>query len=143
MLPALRCGIDQIEIDRVLAGMARFGERFTRRFFTEAERRDCGDAPLPRLAERYAARIAAKEAVAKALGTGIGPVSWREIEIRSGANGRPYLVLHGAAAACAGMQGLRNWDISLTHARHTACAMAVAWGMAQAEAGAQPDDAVC
>lgn len=115
-----RCGIDMIEIDRVAAGIDRFGERFLRRFFTEGERADCGEQP-----HRLAARIAAKEAVAKALGTGIGAVKWVEIEIRL-ENARPTLVLHGGAAAVAAELGLMEWDVSLTHTRDYAAAVVVA-----------------
>lgn len=118
----LRCGIDMIENQRVAEGIERFGERFLMRFFTAGERADCDDQP-----HRLAARIAAKEAVAKALGTGIGDVKWVEIEIRvNNPRKRPTLILHGAAAECAAALGLTEWDISLTHTRDTACAVAVA-----------------
>jgi holo-[acyl-carrier protein] synthase len=73
-----------------------------------------------------AARLAAKEAVGKALGTGIGEVGWREIEVICDNRGRPWLHLHGHAAALAGELGLAVWDISLTHTRSHAAAMVVA-----------------
>jgi holo-[acyl-carrier protein] synthase len=118
----IRCGIDLIEIARVEAGINRLGERFLNRFFTAGERADCADQP-----HRLAARLAAKEAVAKALGTGIGAVAWRDIEIRSdNPQGRPILHLHGAAAAVAAELGLTQWDVSLTHTREHASAVAVA-----------------
>ena len=117
----LRCGIDSLEISRVEEGIARFGERFFNRFFTSGERADCGDR-----AHRLAARIAAKEAVAKALGTGIGEVGWRDIEIRGDERGRPMLLLHGAAARHALALGLTQWDVSLTHTQTDASAVAVA-----------------
>jgi holo-[acyl-carrier protein] synthase len=120
----LRCGIDMIEHERVAGGIQRLGERFLNRFFTPGEREDCEDQP-PRLA----ARLAAKEAVAKALGTGIGDVRWVEIEIRvNNPRKRPQLILHGAARAIAEEQGLTEWDISLTHTREYASAVAVATG---------------
>jgi holo-[acyl-carrier protein] synthase len=119
----LRCGIDLIEIARVKAGIDRFGERYLNRFFTAEERRDCADQP-----HRLAARLAAKEAVSKALGTGIGDISWREIEVISDARGRPVLRLYGAAAALSESLGLHEWDISLTHALDHAAAVAVAQG---------------
>lgn len=118
----LRCGIDTIECERIAKGIERLGERFLQRFFTPGERADCADAP-----HRLAARFAGKEAVAKALGTGIGDVRWVEIEIRvNNPRRRPTLHLHGAAAELARQQGLTQWDISLTHTREYASAMAVA-----------------
>ncbi len=110
-----------IEIVRVREGIARFGERWLNRFFTADERAYCADQP-----HRLAARLAAKEAVAKALGTGIGDISWREIEILGDARGRPTLTLHGAAADLAVSLGLTAWDVSLTHTRESAAAMVVA-----------------
>lgn len=118
----VRCGIDLIDICRVAEGIERFGERFLQRFFTPGERADCEDRP-----GRLAARLAAKEAVAKALGTGIGAVRWRDIEVRcDGKDGRPELHLHGAAAGVAGGLGLTQWDVSLTHTDGQAAAVAVA-----------------
>jgi len=117
----IRCGIDLVENRRVEEGIARLGERFLNRFFTAGERADCDDKP-----QRLAARLAGKEAVSKAFGTGIGVVSWVEIEIRCGERGRPILHLHGAAAALAEELGLREWDISLTHTKEYASAVAVA-----------------
>ncbi len=118
----LRCGVDLLSVERVASGMERHGERFLRRFFTSGERADCGEIPL-----RLAARLAAKEAVAKALGTGIGPISWRDIEIRNDSErGRPQLHLHGAAATEAATLGLREWDISLSHTAEYALAFVVA-----------------
>lgn len=120
----LRCGIDMIEHERIEQGMERLGERFLNRFFTPGERQDCDDKPY-----RLAARLAAKEAVAKALGTGIGDVSWKEIEIRvNNPRKRPVLHLHGAAAELAAEMGLTQWDVSLTHASEYAAAVAVAIG---------------
>jgi holo-[acyl-carrier protein] synthase len=117
----LRCGIDMIEIQRVEAGINRLGERFLNRFFTLGEREDCHDKP-----SRLAARLAAKEAVAKALGTGIGDVGWREIEIRcNNDRGRPTLFLHGAAAQVSAELAITQWDISLTHTAEYASAVAV------------------
>lgn len=117
----LRCGIDLIENQRIADGIARFGDRFLNRFFTPNERAECEDQP-----HRLAARLAAKEAVAKALGTGIGDVGWRDIEIRADERGRPRLILHNAAAALSAELGLTEWDVSLTHTRVYASAVAVA-----------------
>lgn len=120
----IRCGIDLIETRRIADGIDRFGERFLNRFFTPGEREDCKDAP-----QRLAARFAAKEAVSKALGTGIGVVRWHEIEIRgNNPQGRPTLTLHGEAERVAASLGLTEWDISLTHLAEYASAVAVATG---------------
>lgn len=118
---ALRCGIDLIEIARIEGGIARLGERFLNRFFTPAERAACEDRP-----HRLAARLAAKEAVAKALGTGIGAVRWVDIEILNGAGGRPVLNLYGEAQRAADALGITAWDVSLTHTGATAGAVAIA-----------------
>src|SRR5690606_4682365 len=104
----LRCGIDMIEHERVANGIERLGERFLNRFFTAGEREDCEDKP-----HRLAARLAAKEAVSKALGTGIGDVSWKEIEIRvNNPRKRPVLILYGAAAKLSEEMGFKEWDVS-------------------------------
>ncbi len=119
----IRCGIDMIEHARVERGIARLGERFMRRFFTEGERADCEDVP-----HRLAARLAAKEAAGKALGTGIGDVRWVDLEVRVNTpRKRPVLLLHGAAQALADELGIRAWDVSLTHAETYAAAMVVMW----------------
>ncbi len=118
----LRCGIDMIENERVARGIERLGERFLNRFFTAGEREDCDDKP-----HRLAARLAAKEAVAKALGTGIGDVGWKDIEIRcNNPRKRPVLLLHGPAAELSQEMGLTEWDVSLTHTEVYASAVAVA-----------------
>lgn len=75
-----------------------------------------------------AARFAAKEAAAKALGCGIGDVSWLEIEIRSDARRAPYLVLAGEGERLAKEQGLTTWSVSLSHAENMAIAFVVAMG---------------
>jgi len=116
-------GVDLIEIERFQAAVSRHGSRFLERVFTEMELKEAGDRPAS-----LAARFAAKEAVAKALGTGIGPVSWREIEIRRGSARQPLLSLHGAAAQLAAEMGLTEWSISLSHSQSTAIAVAFAAG---------------
>ncbi len=118
----IRCGIDMIECERIAAGIERQGERFLKRFFTLDERQDCHDKP-----HRLAARFAGKEAVGKALGTGIGDMRWVDIEIRvDDARGRPSLVLHGKARTLADELGLNEWDISLSHTDALAIAIVVA-----------------
>lgn len=118
----LRCGIDMIEHERVRGGIERLGERFLRRFFTAGEREDCHDQ-----AHRLAARLAGKEAVSKAIGTGIGDIRWIDIEIRvNNPRKRPILTLHGEAQRIATEMGLTEWDVSLSHSKEYAMAVAVA-----------------
>lgn len=121
-------GIDAIEPARIAATIARWGERFLGRVFTSAERALCHDR-----ATSLAARFAAKEATAKVLGTGLGDVAWREIEILANERGRPILVLHGAAATRAAILGLRHWSVSLTHLNGLALAFVVATAAGAAE----------
>lgn len=116
----LRVGLDLIEIERIERAMTRHGERFLRRFFTEREVAICEGQPF-----RLAARVAAKEAAAKALGCGIGDVRWVDIEIGQDARQRPLLILHGAAADLAAALGLTEWEVSLTHSGDQAAAVVV------------------
>jgi holo-[acyl-carrier protein] synthase len=119
----LKTGIDIIEIHRIQSALDRHGERFLKRIFTEAEIFECrGKAPA------LAVRFAAKEAASKALGTGIGPIAWREVETLHKWSGEPYLVLHGAAAEIAKEQGLEVWAVSLSHSQDNAVAVVVATG---------------
>jgi holo-[acyl-carrier protein] synthase len=112
-----------IEIERVRQAIQRHGERFLRRIFTAGELAETAGNPAS-----LAARFAAKEAAAKALGTGIGPVSWQEIEVSRGPARQPILHLSGAAARLAADQGLTIWSISLSHTQTHAVAMVVATG---------------
>lgn len=120
--PALAIGVDAVEIARVAEAMARFGPRFLDRVFTAAEQARAAGRPAA-----FAARFAAKEAAAKALGTGIGPIGWRSIEIRNDARGKPYLILHDAAARHARDAGFGEWHLSLTHTRALAMAFVVGY----------------
>ena len=88
----IRTGVDLIEVDRIDRAILRHGNRFFERFFTARELVEAsGHTPA------LAARFSAKEAVAKALGTGIGDVGWKDIEITKGKSKEPILVLHGPA----------------------------------------------
>jgi holo-[acyl-carrier protein] synthase len=118
---ALAAGVDLIEIERFQATLQRYGERFLKRVYTPGELADVQDNPAS-----LAARFAAKEAVSKALGTGIGPVRWQEIEILRGPARQPVLHLHGAAAQIATELNLTTWSISLSHTAAHAIAIAVA-----------------
>ncbi len=119
----LRTGIDLVDIERMRLMLERHGERFLRRVFTPQELSDAGDRP-----SSLAARFAAKEAVSKALGTGIGAVAWQEIEVLSTPSREPRLALHGAAQRLAEEQGLSTWALSLSHTEHYAVAQVVAMG---------------
>ena len=119
-MSAYGTGVDLIEIPRIRAVLESRGSRFLHRIYTERERDYCGG----RVAE-LAVRFAAKEAVMKALGTGMRGVGWREIEILANARGKPVVLLHGRARARANRTGLRDIDVSLTHARELACAFVV------------------
>ena len=117
----LKSGIDIIEIPRIQAALERHGERFLKRVFTELEVFECRGR-----AEALAVRFAAKEATSKALGTGIGPIAWKEVETLHKWSGEPYLVLYGAAERIAKERGLVVWSVSLSHSRENAIAVVVA-----------------
>jgi holo-[acyl-carrier protein] synthase len=126
-------GIDLIEINRIEKALERHGERFLKKIFskTELERlvKFKERKVNPRLiAAELAARFAAKEACSKALGTGIGPVSWIEMEILNEPSGKPVLRLSGKAAQIAGFLGYTSWSVSLTHSNEMAGAVVVAAG---------------
>lgn len=116
-------GVDLVDISRVREAMERHGDSFVARIFTKAEQRDCGGR-----VSSLAARFAAKEAVAKALGCGIGGVGWLDIEIRSDEKKTPYLVLHGEGERLANELRLLNWSVSLSHTESQAVAFVVATG---------------
>jgi holo-[acyl-carrier protein] synthase len=121
MEQALRTGVDLLEISRLKEAIERHGERFLARIFTRAERELCAGN-----FSSLAARFAAKEAVAKALGTGFGAVAWTDIEILRADSGAPLLYLHGKARSLSDQLGLTQWSISLSHTRENAIAMVVA-----------------
>ena len=114
-------GIDVVEIDRIQAVLARFGERFLRRVYTERERERYRNRP-----SELAARFAAKEAVMKVLGTGVRGIRWRDIEVLPNRRGKPIVVLYETAAARAAFLGFSHVAISLTHSRSEAMAVVVA-----------------
>jgi len=119
----IRSGVDMIEVERIDRAILRHGNRFFDRFYTERELIDSnGHTPA------LAARFAAKEAVAKALGTGIGDVGWKQIEIVNGPRREPHVRLHGSAGDLAARLGLSHWSISLSHTHEHAVAVAFAYG---------------
>ncbi len=117
----LRTGFDIIEVYRVDEAILSHGERFLERVYTESELVEA-NGRTPSLA----ARLAAKEAVSKALGCGIGKVGWRDIEITRDQQRRPLLRLYGPAQALAAEMGLEEWSLSLSHTHDHAAAVVVA-----------------
>jgi holo-[acyl-carrier protein] synthase len=117
----VRVGTDLIEIERIRRALDRY-ERFRERCFTEAERAYCDSRPNP--AESYAGRFAGKEAVGKALGFGVARAfAWKEIEIVG--TPKPAVRLSGRLAARAAAVGVASLDLSMTHSRELAQAVAV------------------
>jgi holo-[acyl-carrier protein] synthase len=122
----LSTGVDLIEIARVERALERYGERFLHRVFTPDE-----IAYARRRPSELAARFAAKEAVAKALGVGMrmmaaGGIEWHEAEIVGDHRGKPLVLLSGRAAQRAGELGLTEWAVSLSHTNEHAIAFVVA-----------------
>jgi holo-[acyl-carrier protein] synthase len=117
-------GTDLIEIDRIKNSVERYGERFLERVFTPGEVEYC--MRKKGSAESFAARFAAKEAGAKALGTVISRgISWKEIEVRREPGERPTLHWSGRAAERAAEMGIVRTELSLTHSRTVAMAVVV------------------
>jgi len=112
-------GVDVVDVDRFAALLER-QPTLAGRLFTAAERADAGDAP-----ERLAARFAAKEALLKALESGLGAARWHDIEVRKRDSGAPYLALHGAAADLCATRGVERLLLSLSHTATTATAFVV------------------
>lgn len=118
-------GTDLTEVARVRRSVERFGSRFLDRIYTPGELAYCLRKKDP--AESLAARFAAKEAGAKALGTGISHgVTWQEFEVRREPGGKPSLWLSGRAAELAAQLGINRLSLSLTHTRDLAMAVVIA-----------------
>ncbi len=117
-------GIDLVEIGRIQQSMDRYGQRFLDRVYTAAEQAYC--LRKRKSAESFAARFAAKEAGAKALGTGIRHgVNWLEIEVGREPDGKPRLQFHGRAAEFAARLGVAHAALSITHTAGLAMASVV------------------
>ena len=116
----VQIGVDIIEIGRIQTAIDRWGERFFTRVYTPAERAHCRNR-IPELA----ARFAAKEAVMKALGTGIRGVGWQEIEVLPNPDGKPLVYLYGGARRKAEELGLCDLAISLSHSKEYAIASVI------------------
>lgn len=120
---AIYCGVDIVEIDRIKNSLEINGAGFRDRVFTAAEIGYCESRKAARF-ESYAARFAAKEAVSKAFGTGLGKVGWRDIEVLNDENGKPYVVLSATAKDIFDrMKGL-GISLSLSHCKQYAIAYA-------------------
>jgi holo-[acyl-carrier protein] synthase len=120
-------GVDLIEVERIAHSIERYGERFLHRVYTDHEIAYCRGRRVS--AESFAARFAAKEAGAKALGTGISRgVTWNEFQVARNPGGRPVLELRGRAALLAKELGVRAISLSLTHTGSLAMATVVMEG---------------
>ncbi len=119
-------GVDIVEVARIERLISRFPERFPRRVFTPSEIEYCFERAVP--AESLAARLAAKEAVYKALSPGIEVLNWQEIEVISGQGGRPGLKISGKTSETADKLNITGWHISLSHERNYALASVLAEG---------------
>lgn len=122
----LTSGVDIVEIERLEGAVERHGTRLLERIFTPQELAEVKGNPAS-----LAVRFAAKEAVSKALGTGIGAVNWHDIEILRGPAREPKLRMHGEAARLASDLGYETWSISLSHTQAYAVALAVAIGVGE------------
>lgn len=119
-------GVDLVDIPRIERILERYGDRFLERVYSPNEIRSSRKRPA-----ELAARFAAKEAVSKALGVGVRVLSpsgigWQDVETLNESSGKPYLRLHGRAAALAQAQNLTEWAISLSHDGGFAIAFVVA-----------------
>lgn len=118
-------GTDLVEIGRIEQSVGRFGKRFLERVYTPSEIVYC--MRKRSFGESLAARFAAKEAAAKAIGTGISRgVSWREFEVRREPGQAPTMHLSGRAAAIAKKLEITRFSLSLTHTRGMAMAVVIA-----------------
>jgi holo-[acyl-carrier protein] synthase len=125
----LGIGVDLVECARIQHSLDRFGEKFLRRVFTEGEIEYSMSMKFP--ARHLAARFAAKEAVSKAFGTGIGKaMGWRNIDIRKKPSGEPFLVFTEGAEKLAKERGVTSALITLSHTDHHAMATVVLEGAA-------------
>jgi holo-[acyl-carrier protein] synthase len=126
-MSVLGIGVDLVENARIEHSLERFGERFLHRVFTAGEIEYSQSMKFP--ARHLAARFAAKEAVSKAFGTGIGKaMGWKEIDVRRKPSGEPFVVLEGGAKKLAGERNVSKVAITLSHTEHHAMAVIVVEG---------------
>jgi len=132
----LGIGIDLIEVERIRSSHARFGERFLQRILLPAEIAYCLSHKDP--GPFLAARFAAKEAISKAFGTGIGAaLGWQHMEVRRRESGQPYVVMHGPGAELLQERGAGDIQLSLSHTSAHATAVALLQS-ARVDEGQQP-----
>jgi len=123
----LGTGIDIIEVARIASSYEKFGARFVNRVLVAEEIAYCLSHKNP--APFLAVRFAAKEAVSKAFGTGIGAqLGWQDMEIRRRESGEPFVVLHGKGAELLAARGAQRVHVSLSHTEHYAAATAILEG---------------
>jgi holo-[acyl-carrier protein] synthase len=123
----LGLGIDLVELDRIRHALEKFGERFLKRVLRPDEIAYCQSHRDP--APFVGGRFAAKEAVSKAFGTGIGSqLGWLDIEVRRRETGQPYVVFHDAGLRLMEQRGARLAHLSLSHTDHHATAVAILEG---------------
>ena len=121
-------GIDLVDVERIEDMLERHGSRFIERCFTVREQMYCESSSEAR-PQRYAARFAAKEAVFKAIGTGlVEGMAFNQIEVLRAADGEPSLELQGRVAEVAQREGIKRWLLSLSHIKLYATASAIALG---------------
>lgn len=120
----LGTGIDIIEVERIRGSFAKFGERFVNRILRPAEIAYCQKHRDP--GPFLAARFAAKEAISKAFGTGIGAqLGWQDMEVGRKESGEPFVILHDGGVALLGARGGKIVHLSLSHTQHYAAAVAI------------------
>jgi holo-[acyl-carrier protein] synthase len=120
----LGTGIDLIEVERIRSSFQKFGERFALRILVGGEMEYCLSHRDP--APFIAARFAAKEAVSKAFGTGIGAsIGWHDIEVRRKESGEPYVILHGKGEELFRAREATRLHLSLSHTVHHATAISI------------------
>ena len=123
----LGTGIDIVEVSRITQSLERFGDRFLKRILLPAEMAYCQSHKV--MAPHVAGRFAAKEAISKAFGTGIGKhLGWLDMEVVRKDSGEPYVVLHGAGLDLLSMRGASKVHISLSHTQVYATAVALLEG---------------
>jgi phosphopantethiene--protein transferase domain len=126
-MSVLGIGVDLVECARIQHSIDRFGDRFLNRVFTDGEIEYSLSMKFP--ARHLAARFAAKEAVSKAFGTGIGKaMGWRNIDVQKRPSGEPFLVFSGPAQELAAEHGVTSALITLSHTEHHAMASVVLEG---------------